>query len=155
MYLVHNNQTYQKIKLLSTSRSVRFVGDSLSGMTELTGPVTVYADNDFELHVYTPGDFLRQEITDGSWLLTNISLPQPVAPEPQVLSPRERREQAYETEPLIAYDGDMITVDEANKLFLQYSAEGNTQKYMDLQILIGRAKAAVRARFPDGEETAE
>lgn len=155
MYIITNDQAYRAIRVLSTSRSVRFVGDTLSGLTELTGPVTVYADNDFELRVYTPGDFLRQEITDGSWLLTNVPLPQPVAPEPQVLSPRERREQAYETEPLIEYEGEEITVDEANKLFLQYSAEGNTQKYMDLQILIGRAKADVRARFPDKEETAE
>lgn len=153
MYIITNDQTYHAVRVLSTSRSVRFVGDSLSGLTELTGPVTVYADNNFKLRVYTPGDFLRQEITDGSWLLTNIPLPEP-QPEP-VLTPKEQREQAYETEPLIEYEGEEITVDEANKLFLQYSAEGNTQKYMDLQILIGRAKADVRARFPDKEETAE
>lgn len=77
MYIITNDQTYQAVRVLSTSKSVRFVGDSLSGLTELTGPVTVYADNDFELRVYTPGDFLRQEITDGSWLLTNIPLPEP------------------------------------------------------------------------------
>lgn len=68
-------------------------------------------------------------------------------------TPKELREQAYETEPLIEYDGEMITVDEANKLFLRYSADGNADKYMALQILIGRAKADVRARYPDGEET--
>lgn len=77
MYIITNDQTYQAVRVLSTSRSVRFVGDTLSGLTELTGAVTVYADNDFELRVYTPGDFLRQEITDGSWLLTNIPLPEP------------------------------------------------------------------------------
>lgn len=153
MYIIVNDQTYTAVRVLSTSRSVRFVGDSLTGLTELTGPVTVFADNGFELRTLTPGDFLRQEITDSSWLLTNIPLPEP-RPEP-VLTPKEQREQAYETEPLIEYEGEEITVDEANKLFLQYSAEGNTQKYMDLQILIGRAKADVRARFPDGEETAE
>lgn len=153
MYIIVNDQTYTAVRVLSTSRSVRFVGDSLTGLTELTGPVTVFADNGFELRTLTPGDFLRQEITDGSWLLTNIPVPEP-QPEP-VLTPKEQREQAYETEPLIEYEGEEITVDEANKLFLQYSAEGNTQKYMDLQILIGRAKADVRARYPDGEETAE
>ena len=77
MYITHNNQTYANVRVYSTSGSVRFTGDSLSGVTELTGPITVYADNDFELRVYTPGDFLRQEITDGSWLLTNIPLPEP------------------------------------------------------------------------------
>lgn len=150
MYLIYNDQTYQDIRVLSTSTSARLVGESLTGLTELTGPVTVYADNGFELRTITPGDYLRQEIKDGSWLLTNVPEPQP-QPQP-VLTAKELREQAYETEPLIEYDGEMITVDEANKLFLRYSAEGNADKYMALQILIGRAKADVRARFPDGEE---
>lgn len=86
MYIITNDQTYQAVRVLSTSKSVHFVGDTLSGLTELTGPVTVYADNDFELRVYTPEDFLRQEITDGSWLLTNIPLPEP---QPVVVTPVE------------------------------------------------------------------
>lgn len=85
MYLIYNDQTYQDIRVLSTSTSARFVGESLTGLTELTGPVTVYADNGFELRTITPGDYLRQEITDGSWLLTNVPEPQP-QPEP-VLTP--------------------------------------------------------------------
>lgn len=84
MYLIYNDQTYQDIRVLSTSTSARFVGESLTGLTELTGPVTVYADNGFELRTITPGDYLRQEITDGSWLLTNVSAPQPVAASPVV-----------------------------------------------------------------------
>lgn len=86
MYITHNNQTYANVRVYSTSGSVRFTGGSLSGATELAGPVTVYADNDFELRVYTPGNFLRQEITDGSWLLTNIPLPEP---QPVVVTPAE------------------------------------------------------------------
>ena len=84
MYITHNNQTYANVRVYSTSGSVRFTGGSLSGATELVGPVTVYADNDFELRVYTPGNFLRQEITDGSWLLTNtpVPTPQPVTVQP-------------------------------------------------------------------------
>ena len=86
MYITHNNQTYANVRVYSTSGSVRFTGDSLSGLTALTGPVVVFADNDFELRVYTPGNFLRQEITDGSWLLTNIPLPEP---QPVVVTPAE------------------------------------------------------------------
>ena len=84
MYITHNNQTYANVRVYSTSGSVRFTGDSLSGVTELSGPVGVFADNDFELRVYTPGNFLRQEITDGSWLLTNtpVPTPQPVTVQP-------------------------------------------------------------------------
>lgn len=147
MYIITNDQTYPDIRVLSTPHSVQLLGASLTGLTELTGSVTVYADNGFEMQVFAPADYARQEIKDGSWLLTNDTAPQ------TDLTPKELREQTYETEPIIAYDGDMITVDAANKLFLQYSAEGSTQKYMDLQILIGRAKAEIRKRCPDREET--
>ena len=61
MYITHNNQVYPSVRVLSGSGSVRFVGESLSGVTELTGLIMVYADNNFELQSFTPGDFLRQE----------------------------------------------------------------------------------------------
>lgn len=84
MYITHNNQTYANIRVYSTFGSVRFTGDSLSGLSELTGEITVYADNGFQMQTYTPGDFLRQDIKDGSWLLTNIPLPEP---QPVVATP--------------------------------------------------------------------
>lgn len=84
MYITHNNQTYANVRVYSTSGSVRFTGDSLSGLTTLTGPVGVFADNGFELRTYTPGDFLRQDIKDGSWLLTNTPVP---TPQPVVATP--------------------------------------------------------------------
>lgn len=86
MYIITKDQTYRGVRVLSTSKSVRFVGDSLSGLSELTGPVGVFADNGFQMQTYTPGNFLRQEITDGSWLLTNIPLPEP---QPVVVTPVE------------------------------------------------------------------
>ena len=58
----------------------------------------------------------------------------------------ELREQAYETEKLIEWDGDMLTVDEANKIFLQYDAEGN-EKANELTTLISQVKAEIRARY--------
>lgn len=84
MYITHDNQTYANVRVYSTSGSVRFTGDSLLGVTALTGPVGVFADNGFELRTYTPGDFLRQDIKDGSWLLTNtpVPTPQPVMVQP-------------------------------------------------------------------------
>lgn len=93
MYITHNNQTYANVRVYSTSGSVRFTGDSLSGATELTGPVGVFADNGFQMQIYTPGDFLRQEIQDGNWLLTNTPLP---TPQPVVATP-------------VAYDLNMST----------------------------------------------
>lgn len=86
MYITHNNQTYANVRVYSTSGSVRFTGESLSGLTELTGPVGVFADNSFQMQTYTPTDYLRQDIKDGSWLLTNIPLP---TPQPVVVTPAE------------------------------------------------------------------
>lgn len=86
MYITHNNQTYANVRVYSTSGSVRFMGESLTGLTEMTGPVGVFADNGFQMQTYTPGDFLRQDIRDGSWLLTNIPLPEP---QPVVVTPAE------------------------------------------------------------------
>lgn len=84
MYITHDNQTYANVRVYSTSGSVRFTGESLTGVTELTGPVGVFADNGFELRTFVPIDYLRQEITDGSWLLTNtpVPTPQPVTVQP-------------------------------------------------------------------------
>lgn len=84
MYITHNNQIYANVRVYSTSGSVRFVGESLSGLSELTGEIAVFADNGFQMRTYTPGDFLRQDIKDGSWLLTNtpVPTPQPVTVQP-------------------------------------------------------------------------
>nr|DAH98689.1 MAG TPA: hypothetical protein [Caudoviricetes sp.] len=86
MYITHNNKIYANVRIYSTSGSARFTGDSLSGVTELTGPVVVFADNGFELRAFNPTDYLRQEITGGSWLLTNIAapIPQPIVATPVV-----------------------------------------------------------------------
>ena len=59
MYITHNNQTYANVQVYSTSGSVRFTGESLTGLTELTGEIAVFADNGFELRPYPPGDFLQ------------------------------------------------------------------------------------------------
>ena len=68
-------------------------------------------------------------------------------------TPAELREQAYETEKCIEWDGDMLTVDEANQMYLRYDAEGYTTKANELTTLISQAKAEIRARYADAEET--
>ena len=65
-------------------------------------------------------------------------------------TPEELREQAYETEKLIEWDGVMLTVDGSNDMFLKYTAEGNT-KADELTALIAAAKTGIRERFPDAE----
>ena len=86
MYITHNNQTYGRVRMLNTSSSVRFVGESLPELEELTGLVMVFSESGFELRTFDPTDYLRQEITGGSWLLTNIAapIPQPIVATPVV-----------------------------------------------------------------------
>ena len=63
-------------------------------------------------------------------------------------TPMELREKAYETEKCIEWDGNIMTVDEANDMFLKYNAEGNA-KADELTALIAASKAEIRERFPD------
>lgn len=86
MYITHNNQTYGRVRMLNTSSSVRFVGESLPELEELTGLVMVFSECGFELRTFDPTDYLRQEIIGGSWLLTNVTIqpPQPVVATPVV-----------------------------------------------------------------------
>lgn len=84
MYITHNNQTYERVRMLNTSSSVRFVGESLPALEELTGLVMVFSESGFELRTFDPTDYLRQEIIAGSWLLTNVAIP---TPRPVVAAP--------------------------------------------------------------------
>lgn len=63
-------------------------------------------------------------------------------------TPKELRERVYETEKIISYDGDILTVDEANRKWQEYQAEGNS-KANELTTLIANAKATIREQYPD------
>lgn len=63
-------------------------------------------------------------------------------------TPEELRERAYETDKVISYNGKMLTVDEANRKWQEYQAEGNV-KSAELTALIVSAKTAIRERYPD------
>lgn len=65
-------------------------------------------------------------------------------------TPEELREHAYETEKVVSYEGVMLTVDEANRKWQEYQAEGNS-KANELTTLIANAKAAIREQYPDEE----
>ena len=66
--------------------------------------------------------------------------------------PKELRERVYETEKIISYEGDMLTVDEANRKWQEYQAEGNS-KANELTTLIANAKAMIRGQYPDAEQS--
>lgn len=60
----------------------------------------------------------------------------------------ELRERAYETEKLVNFENEILTVDEANKKWQEYQAEGNT-KATELTVLISAAKNRIREQYPD------
>lgn len=83
-----------------------------------------------------------------TWNPLPIPEPEPV-PEP---TPAEKRKQAYETEQIINWpenSATKITIDEANQLWLDYTAEGKDEVANKLRDLIALAKADIRERYPD------
>ena len=70
-------------------------------------------------------------------------------PEPEKPTPSQQREEAYNTQAIIAWDGEMLTVTEASQKWQYYAAEGNTAKTDELTALIAEAKAKIREQYPD------
>ncbi|QHI71470.1 hypothetical protein [Aminipila terrae] len=71
--------------------------------------------------------------------------------------PQQRREHAYETmrykadqTPLILWKEEALTVNEANKKWMMYSAEGS-EIANELSVLIVMAKSYIREIYPDNE----
>ena len=71
-------------------------------------------------------------------------------PAPQTLTPAQQREEAYNTQLLIEWDGDMLTVTQAATKWYYYAAEGSA-KADELQGLIAAAKQTIREQHPDEE----
>lgn len=70
------------------------------------------------------------------------------APVPE-LTPAEQRERAYNSDPCVPWDGDMLTVTAAAQQWQYYAAEGRTDKTDALTALIAKAKERIRAQWPD------
>ena len=60
----------------------------------------------------------------------------------------KKRERAYESYKCITYGDLLMTVDEANKMWIEYEAEGSL-KAAELSDLIAAAKAMIREMYPD------
>lgn len=148
MYITVNGSTYQNAVRVRTAQSVSYTADGLEGIGAVSGVITRYRDDGFEVGSENAADYLRQEAIAGGFRLTNVPEVQPT-PEPPALTNKEKREQAYETRACVEYDGQTLTVDAANKLYLAYSAEGQTARAQELSTLIAVAKAGIRAELPD------
>lgn len=95
-----------------------------------------------------PPDFdqeTQKAVWDGeAWLIEALPEPEPDPP-----TPAQLREEAYNTQAIIAWDGSMITVTQASQKWQYYAAEGNTAKTDALTALIAEAKASIREQYPD------
>lgn len=76
-------------------------------------------------------------------------------PDINEISNKEKREKAYATiiykedsDPLILWEQDSLTIDKANKVFLEYLAEGS-EKAAEIQGLILAAKSYIRTLYPN------
>lgn len=87
-------------------------------------------------------------VEEGGEIISVTPLP---IPEPPPLTPKEQRENEYETNPLIEWEGEAITVDQANTVYLQCSAEGSPEA-TEIQALIIVAKESIRQMYPDEVE---
>ena len=67
--------------------------------------------------------------------------------------PAKKREEAYNTERIIVWGEEMLTITRAATLWQYYAAEGS-DKAQALTALIVEAKEAIRAKYPDAESEA-
>ena len=100
--------------------------------------------DDMEIPASFP--FVDIEASDG--VVTSMTEREIPAPTPK--TPSEMREEAYNTEKLIEWSGESLTVTEAATKWLYYAAEDNA-KAADIMALIVAAKTDIRHRYPDEE----
>lgn len=69
-------------------------------------------------------------------------------------TPSENREIAYETMPIVSYNDEKLTVDQANDLFWKYFPDASKHAVAEeLQNKISEAKEQIRTMYPDENVT--
>ena len=90
---------------------------------------------------YVNGQYI--ELTPEEIAALEASLPYPP-------TPSEQRESAYNTQPCVEWDSELLTVTEAAQKWAYYAAEGSA-KADELRTLIAEAKQSIREQYPDSE----
>jgi hypothetical protein len=80
-------------------------------------------------------------------MMTVTAMTEGTLPDAPPITPAQQREEAYNTQKSIFWEGNYITVTEAAQLWQYYAAEGN-KKAEDLQRSIAYAKADIRDQYP-------
>ena len=80
------------------------------------------------------------------------SFSEPVVLGQELPTPTKQREEAYNTQPIVAWEGETLTVTQAAQKWQYYAAEGSA-KADELQALIATAKQTIREQYPNEEES--
>ena len=83
---------------------------------------------------------------DGSF----YEIDDPVVVVPDKKIPAKQREEAYNTQPIVEWEGEQLTVTQAATKWQYYAAEGSA-KADELQVLIATAKQTIREQYPEEE----
>ena len=146
MYIAYKNKKYPCKCRPSATMVYRDLPDDFPA--PVSGEIVLCADDDFVMRTDKAENYLRQTFVGGVLTLTNVpEQDEPVAPE---LTPAQQREQAYNTQPIIEWDGEVLTVTQAATKWQYYAAEGS-EKANELQVLIADAKQTIREQYPDEE----
>lgn len=89
---------------------------------------------------------LYKRLSDGRYFNPDLT---PLVP----YTNTENREEAYKSFKIVSMDGKLVTVDDANSMFMNYFAEGNSEKCDEIQQKIKEAKEKIREIYTD--ETVE
>ena len=105
----------------------------------------------FEGGLYTMDGIPRWKLQDGKPVLRDDDEIAADRAERDAKTPAEQREAAYNSDAVIEWGGDMLTVTQAAQQWEYYAAEGNADKTAALSTLIAAAKAEIREKYPDEE----
>ena len=65
------------------------------------------------------------------------------------LTTSQLREEIYNNDPIINWEGSSITVSQASQKWMYYFVEGDNEKANELQKLIKKTKQEIREKYPD------
>lgn len=149
MYVKIDESTYPCTRIVCKQNKVMYYG-VLDAPENISGEIGLYRDDGFLLRTDNVEDYARHTYVSELLTLTNEPEPEyePINTPPE-LTPAEQREQAYNTQPCVEWDEEMLTVTEAAQQWAYYAAEGNSEKTDALTVLIKAAKQSIREQYPD------
>ncbi len=147
MYLKYNGVKYPCRCRPSATMVYRGLPDNFPA--PVSGEIVLCADNGFVMRRDSAEDYLRQTFASGVLTLTNAQ-EQEIVPESGTTTPAQQREAAYNTQPIIEWEGELLTVSQAAQKWMYYAAEDNA-KADELTALIAAAKQTIREQYPDEE----